>query len=127
VPPVISVPWPHGVRADYGDRVGPDCYHTPPPAPDRSGQTYGCHIAQSRSTLQCSKKNSGSRAQSDAGNRAPKLVCANPCGLPSKFRKARYWLPSASVCVCVSSPGGAEEAGKWRERLDPLNPSVVQN
>src|ERR1700741_743622 len=47
-----------------------------------------CHLAHSRSTLQCKRKNSGSRAAVPMLEmEPPKLVCAEPCGFPSMVRK----------------------------------------
>src|SRR5712671_7798653 len=77
-----------------------------------------CHLAQSLSTLQCSRKNSGSFAAVGMLEIAPpKLTCAEPCGFPSKFRNLRYWFPRASVCASVSRPGGAVEVLNSGRRL----------
>jgi hypothetical protein len=57
----------------------------------------------------------------------PKLVCAEPCGLPSIVRNDRYWLPSPSVFASLRNPGGAEFVLKKGRRLIPWTPSVTQN
>src|SRR4030095_8145314 len=57
-----------------------------------------CHLAQSRSTLQCKRKNSGSRAAVPILEiDPPKLTCAEPCGFPSITRKPAHFVPSAIV------------------------------
>src|SRR4051794_9221021 len=52
---------------------------------------FACHLAHNRSTLQWIRKNNGSfTAVGIVETEPPKLVCANPCGLPSRFRKSTY-------------------------------------
>src|SRR5947209_6252678 len=88
-----------------------------------------CHFAHSRSTLQWSRKNSGSLgAVAGFWITPPKLTCADPCGLPSMgARNCAYEVPSANVCASVRSPGGAAAVLKSGRRLTPGWPSVFQN
>src|ERR1041384_2176463 len=86
-----------------------------------------CHLAHSRSTLQCKRKNSGSRAAVPMLEiEPPKLVCAEPCGFPSMVRKFGYVVPSARVCASVRTPVGLLVLKNGR-RLIPVTPSVFQN
>src|SRR6266513_2066094 len=50
-----------------------------------------------------------------------KLVCANPCGFPSKSSKLAYRLPRASVCASVIPPRGISSSIKEWTTVDPRN------
>ena len=97
-----------------------------------------CHLAQRRSTLACSRKNSGSLAAVPMLDiEPPKLTCAAPCGLLSIRRNRSYWLPglpSASVAGSSSTgkPSMLFRAASVRVlnlggRTIPGTPSVAQN
>src|SRR5829696_10318110 len=65
-----------------------------------------CHLAHSRSTLQWSRKKSGSLAAVPMLEiEPPQRVWAVACGLPSIVLKAEYWAPRANVWASLRTEG----------------------